>query len=76
MDTREALLNAVHQHPRVIENLAEPGLYAWWDRKGALLPLYPSGFPPVDVRLPLYVGIAKTSLGTRGSGMHLSTTRC
>jgi len=37
--------------------------------------LYPSGSPPVDVRLPLYVGIAKMSLETRSAGMHLSTTR-
>ena len=75
MDTREALLNAVPQHPRAVEDAAEPGMYAWWDRKGALLSFYPSDFPSVDGQLPLYVGIATTSLAIRGAGMHLSATR-
>jgi hypothetical protein len=75
MDTREMLLNAVHEHPRAVEKVTEPGVYAWWDRKGALLSFYPSDFPPVDEQLPLYVGIATTSLAARGAGMHLSTTR-
>lgn len=75
MDTREALLIAVHRHPRAVENVAEPGVYAWWDLKGALLSFYPSDFPPVDEQLPLYVGIASTSLAARGAGMHLRTTR-
>jgi hypothetical protein len=75
MDTRQALLSAVHQHPRAVEHVAESGMYAWWDRKGALLSFYLSDFPPVDEQLPLYVGIATTSLAARGAGMHLSTTR-
>ena len=52
-----------------------PGLYAWWDLRGALTTFWPKGFPDVATSRPLYVGIARTTLAVRGSEMHLKTTR-
>ncbi|QHC70474.1 GIY-YIG nuclease family protein [Rathayibacter sp. VKM Ac-2801] len=51
------------------------GLYAWWDPFGALDGRWPEGFPVVGQDVPLYVGIARTSLAVRGGQMHLKKTR-
>ena len=61
--------------PAAFGNVDKPGIYAWWDARGALTPFWPQGFPPVDVSAPIYVGIAKQSLAERGVKIHLGSTR-
>ena len=74
-DARDSLLDADPTSPRMLEAVEQPGLYSWWDLAGALTPFWPTGFPAVDISKPLYVGIAQTSLRTRGADMHLTSTR-
>jgi hypothetical protein len=58
---------------------AEPGLYAWWGRFGALPGISGAGHPTADLQL-LYVGIApngtasKSTLRSRVVGNHIRGT--
>lgn len=72
---RDALVGGVAAAPTALLGVYEPGLYAWWDRQGALAAHYPSAFPHVDASLPLYVGVARTTLSGRAGEMHLDKTR-
>lgn len=74
-DQRDALLSAAPVAPDALRDLHSPGLYAWWDLRGALTPYWPNGFPAVATSRPLYVGLARTTLAASGSEMHLNTTR-
>lgn len=59
--------------PQPIETLFgmhQPAVYAWWDLSACLDGFYPSEFPAVDHRQPLYVGSAKDDLGTRFRKYH------
>ncbi|MFL4477937.1 GIY-YIG nuclease family protein [Paeniglutamicibacter sp. ORCA_105] len=61
--------------PLTLSSIDKPGVYAWWDPKGALARFWPTGFPQVDPAKPLYVGIARTTLAERAGKMHLEKTR-
>lgn len=47
-----------------------PAVYAWWDLSAALARFYPQEFPPVDYRLPLYVGSAEADMSKRFRKYH------
>lgn len=75
-NVRDALLTATPTPPADLGRVAQTGLYAWWDLAGTLAPRFPIGFPDVDARRPLYIGLAeRQTLGARGLLMHLKTTR-
>lgn len=48
----------------------ESAVYSWWDLTGELERFYPTGFPPVSYRRPLYVGLAETNLSQRFRKRH------
>jgi hypothetical protein len=74
VSTRDDLLSGEHRSPAEVTRVISPGLYAWWDDEQALP--WPAGFPSVDQRLPVYVGIAASqSLGARFEKNHLARTR-
>ncbi|PPH13307.1 hypothetical protein C5C71_01800 [Rathayibacter sp. AY1C1] len=52
-----------------------PGLYAWWDLSGALVPFWPAELLPVKTERPIYIGSARTTLALHASEMHLRSTR-
>lgn len=74
-DVQQALITAMPTCPQDLKDVAEPGVYAWWDPNDALAAFWPEGFPQVDPTQPLYVVIAKTTLTERAVQMHLKTTR-
>lgn len=51
------------------------GLYAWWDRNGSLSNFLPQDCPRFDWNLPVYIGKAEVSIGTRFGTDHLASTR-
>lgn len=75
IEVRDKLVNATPASPLTLSGIDKPGVYAWWDLKGALARFWPSGFPQVDSAKPLYVGIARTTLAERAGRMHLEKTR-
>ncbi|MET4639587.1 GIY-YIG nuclease family protein [Mycetocola sp. 2940] len=75
-DVRNELLVRTPVAPAELASVTQTGVYAWYDKEGALVPFYPSDFPPVDRSLPLYVGLAaKDSLAGRVVGTHMVSTR-
>lgn len=72
---RDQLLFASPDCPTKAVGVSQNAIYAWWDLSGALSGFWPSDFPPVDTRRPLYVGDAPSGLEARISDMHLATTR-
>ncbi|MWB97888.1 GIY-YIG nuclease family protein [Agromyces seonyuensis] len=68
---RTQLLASVPTGAAELAEIDSTGVYAWWGS----LP-FPRDFPPVDERLPLYVGIAdRQTLGQRAASNHLRSTR-
>lgn len=71
----DALLTGSRLPPRSFADVPTPGVYAWWDARGALSRSWPEKFAAVDPARPLYVGNAMVSLADRGVLMHLQSTR-
>lgn len=70
-----ALRTATPVDAREAAGISCSGLYAWWDKAGALSRFWPYNFPIVDLNEPIYVGDAPSGLASRIIEMHLKTTR-
>lgn len=69
-EAQRLLLSEVPGPMESLFKVHESAVYAWWDLTGELERFYPAGFPPVDYRRPLYVGLAETNLAQRFRKRH------
>lgn len=70
IEARKSLLGNEPEPMDILFGVHESAVYAWWDLTGELERHYPAGFPPVDYRQPLYVGLAETNLAQRFRKRH------